>query len=161
MVSLLLYAMLMTRPVSGLANVYGEVQRARGATGRLVDFFAEQPEPAEVTLPPLEHVQGHIRFEQVSFSYPGRKPLLRDIDLEIKAGETIALTGINGSGKSTIAYLLMRFIEPTSGRITIDGKDIRDYSLDLIRGPPCSYSQMIPGQAEMNSSIDFAIAGNS
>jgi ABC-type bacteriocin/lantibiotic exporter with double-glycine peptidase domain len=133
MVSLLLYAMLMTRPVSGLANVYGEIQRARGAAGRLVDFFAEQPEPAEVALPPLEHVQGHIKFERVSFSYPGRQPLLRDIDLEIKAGETIALTGINGSGKSTIAYLLMRFIEPTSGRITIDGKDIGDYSLESIR----------------------------
>jgi ABC-type multidrug transport system fused ATPase/permease subunit len=58
---------------------------------------------------------------------------LRDIDLGIKAGETIALTGINGSGKSTLAYLLMRFIEPTSGRITIDGKDIRDYSLESIR----------------------------
>lgn len=133
MVSLLLYAMLMTRPVSGLANVYGEVQRARGAAERLVEFFAVQPEPAEAALPPLEHVQGHIRFERVSFSYPGRKPLLRDIDLEIKAGETIALTGINGSGKSTLAYLLMRFIEPTSGRITIDGKDIRDYSLESIR----------------------------
>jgi len=133
LVSLLLYAMLMTRPVSGLANVYGQIQRTRGAAERLIDFFAEQPEPPEVVLPPLGHVKGHIRFERVSFAYPGRKPLLRDMDLEIKAGETIALTGINGSGKSTLAYLLMRFIEPTSGCITIDGKDIKDYSLDSIR----------------------------
>jgi ATP-binding cassette subfamily B protein len=125
--------MLMTRPISGLANVYGQVQLTRGAAERLVDFFAEQPEPPEVALPPLEHVKGHIRFERVSFTYPGRKPLLRDMDLDIKAGETIALTGINGSGKSTLAYLLLRFIEPTSGRITIDGKDIKDYSLDSIR----------------------------
>ena len=129
----MLYAMLMTRPISGLASVYGEVQRTRGATDRLVDFFDEQPEPPEQSLPPLDQVKGHIRFERVSFAYPGRRPLLRDMDLEIKAGETIALTGVNGSGKSTLAYLLMRFIEPTSGRIMIDGRDIRQYSLESIR----------------------------
>jgi len=133
LVSLLLYAMLMTRPISGLANVYGEVQRTRGAAERLVDFFNEQPEPAEKSQPPLEDIKGHIRFERVSFAYPGRKALLRDMDLEIKAGETIALTGVNGSGKSTVAYLLMRFLEPSSGRITIDGKDISQYSLESIR----------------------------
>jgi len=133
MVSLLLYAMLMTRPISGLAAVYGEVQRTRGATDRLVDFFDEQPEPPEQGLPSLDQVKGHIKFERVSFAYPGRRPLLRDMDLEIKAGETIALTGVNGSGKSTLAYLLMRFIEPTSGRILIDGRDIRQYSLESIR----------------------------
>jgi len=133
LVSLLLYAMLMTRPISGLASVYGEVQRTRGATDRLVDFFDEQPEPPEQGLPSLDQVKGHIRFERVSFAYPGRRPLLRDMDLEIQAGETIALTGVNGSGKSTLAYLLMRFIEPTSGRILIDGRDIRQYSLESIR----------------------------
>jgi ABC-type multidrug transport system fused ATPase/permease subunit len=133
MVSLLLYAMLMTRPVSGLANVYGEFQRTLGAAVRVVDFFEEQPEPPEAALPPLEQVKGHIRFERVSFAYPGRRPLLRDMDLEIKAGETIALTGVNGSGKSTLAYLLMRFIQPTSGRITIDGRDISKYSMESIR----------------------------
>lgn len=133
LVSLLLYAMLMIRPISGLANVYGEVQRARGAADRLVDFFGEQPEPPESGLPALDQVKGHIRFERVSFAYPGRVPLLRDMDFEIKNGETIALTGVNGSGKSTLAYLLMRFIQPTSGRITIDGKDISKYSLESLR----------------------------
>jgi ATP-binding cassette subfamily B protein len=133
LVSLLLYAMLMTRPISGLAGVYGQVQRTRGAAERLVDFFDEQPEPPELSLPPLDQVKGQIRFERVSFAYPGRRPLLRDMDLEIKTGETIALTGVNGSGKSTLAYLLMRFIEPTSGRITIDGRDISQFSLESIR----------------------------
>ena len=133
MVSLLLYAMLMIRPVSGLANVYGEVQRARGAAERLVDLFEEQPEPPEAALPSLDQVNGHIKFEKVSFAYPGRRPLLMDLDLEIRAGETIAITGVNGSGKSTLAYLLMRFIQPTSGRITIDGKDISKYGLESIR----------------------------
>jgi ABC-type multidrug transport system fused ATPase/permease subunit len=133
LVSLLLYAMLMTRPVSALANVYGQVLRALGSADRLVDLLDEQPEPPEKALPPLELVRGDIRFERVSFSYPGRRPLLRDLDLEIRAGESIALTGVNGSGKSTIAYLLMRFVQPASGRITIDGKDISKYSLESIR----------------------------
>jgi ATP-binding cassette subfamily B protein len=133
LVSLLLYAMLVTRPISGLANVYGQVQRTRGAAERLVDFFDEQPEPPERAQPELGDIKGHIKFERVSFAYPGRHPLLRGIDLEIKAGETIALTGENGSGKSTLALLLMRFVEPTSGCITIDGKDISNYSLGSIR----------------------------
>ncbi len=133
LVSLLLYAMLMTRPISGLAGVYGQIQRTRGAAERLVDFFDERPEPPDLSLPSLDKVKGQIRFERVSFAYPGRRPLLRDMDLEIKAGETIALTGVNGSGKSTLAYLLMRFIEPTSGRITIDGRDISQFSLESIR----------------------------
>jgi ABC-type multidrug transport system fused ATPase/permease subunit len=133
LVSLLLYAMLMTRPISGLANVYGQVQRTRGAAERLVDFFAEQPEPPETALPPLEHVKGHIRFEKVSFAYPGHRPVFRDLDLEIRPGETIALTGPNGSGKSTLIHLLMRFIQPASGRITIDGQDISQHSLGSIR----------------------------
>ncbi len=133
LVSLLLYAMLMTRPISGLANVYGQIQRTRGAAERLIKFFAEQPEPPEEDLPPLGQVKGHIKFEKVSFAYPGREPVFMDIDLEIKAGETIALTGPNGTGKSTLAHLLMRFIEPASGTITIDGKDISKHSLGSIR----------------------------
>ena len=133
LVSVLLYAMLMTRPISGLAGVYGQVQRTRGAADRLVDFFDEQPEPPDADLPPLEKVKGDISFERVSFAYSGRQPLLRDLDFEVKAGETIALTGVNGSGKSTLAHLLMRFIEPGSGRIMIDGMDISKYSLESIR----------------------------
>jgi len=133
LVSLLLYAMLMTRPIAGLANDYGQIQRTRGAAERLIKFFAEQPEPTETTLPPLQQVKGHIRFENVSFAYPGHPPVLTGFEFEIKAGETIALTGPNGTGKSTLAYLLMRFIQPTAGRITIDEKDISAHSLESIR----------------------------
>ena len=134
LVSLLLYAMLMTRPISGLANVYGQIQRTRGAAERLVEFFAEQAEPPEVALPPLKNAQGDIRFERVSYAYPGREPVLQEFELEIKQGETIALTGPNGAGKSTLVHLLMRFIEPSSGRITIGGKDITEHSLESVRG---------------------------
>jgi ATP-binding cassette subfamily B protein len=133
LVSLLLYALLMTRPISGLANVYGQLQRTRGAAERLVSFFAEQPEPPEEELPLLGPVKGHIRFEKVSFSYPAHEPVFEALDLEIKAGETIALTGPNGTGKSTLVHLLMRFIKPGSGRITIDDNDISQHSLGSIR----------------------------
>lgn len=133
LVSLLLYAMLMTRPISGLANVYGQVQSTRGAAERLVTFFGEQAEPPDIALPPLQNARGNIRFEKVTFAYPGRESVLENFDLEIAAGETVSLTGPNGAGKSTLVHLLMRFIEPHSGRISIDGKDISQHSIESIR----------------------------
>jgi len=133
LVSILLYAMLMTRPISGLANVYGQVMRTRGAAERLLDFFAEQTEPRETSLPVLENIKGKISFENVNFAYPGRGPLINDFNLEIPAGETIAFTGLNGAGKTTLVHLLMRFLEPDAGRITIDGHDISQYSLPSVR----------------------------
>jgi ABC-type multidrug transport system fused ATPase/permease subunit len=133
LVSLLLYAMLLTQPISGLANVYGQVQRTRGAAERLQDFFAEQPEPQTEDKPELPAIKGDIRFDEVSFSYPGREPLFEDFGLRIAAGETLAITGPNGAGKSTLAWLLMRFAEPGAGRILIDGQDISDFSLQSLR----------------------------
>jgi ABC-type multidrug transport system fused ATPase/permease subunit len=133
LVSLLLYAMLLTQPVSGLANVYGQVMRTRGAAERLQEFFAVQPEPVSQGKPPISQVSGEIEFDQVSFSYPGRDRVLEDFSLHIRAGETIALTGPNGAGKSTLAHLLMRFIDPDSGVIRVDGRDIREVDLHSLR----------------------------
>jgi ABC-type multidrug transport system fused ATPase/permease subunit len=126
LVSLLLYAMLLTRPVSGLANVYGQVMHTRGAAERLLEFFGVQPEPVSQDQPPLGSVAGAIEYDRVTFAYPGRTNVLQDFSLHIAAGETIALTGPNGAGKSTLAHLLMRFIEPQKGIIRIDGKNISE-----------------------------------
>jgi ATP-binding cassette subfamily B protein len=134
LVSILLYGMLLTRPMSGLAGVYGSVQTARGAAERLLDALAVQPEPNDAGRPLLAPVSGHIRLEKVRFAYPGRPQVLAGIDLEIAAGETIAITGENGSGKSTIVHLLMRFADPDDGRILVDGTDIRDLSIASLRG---------------------------
>lgn len=134
LVSLLLYAMLMTRPISGLAGVYGEVQRTRGAAERLLDCFARRPEPDSTSQRRLAAAEGAIVFEDVSFAYAGRAPAVRDIRLEIAAGETIGIIGPNGAGKSTLAWLLMRFAEPDRGRILIDGMDISEVSLHSLRG---------------------------
>ncbi len=133
MVSILLYGMLLTRPVSGLAGVYGNLQVARGAAERLLEAFALRPEPDDRGTLPLGSVSGHVCLENVHFSYPERPQVLAGVDLEIGAEETVALTGENGSGKSTLAYLLMRFADPDQGRILIDGTDIRGVSIASLR----------------------------
>ncbi|MCC6869686.1 MAG: ABC transporter ATP-binding protein [Burkholderiales bacterium] len=133
LVSFLLYALLLTRPVSGLADVYGRTQSARGALVRLVRALDEAPEPpahAGATLPP---VRGDIAFEGVSFAYPGRAPALANLTLRIAAGETVAIVGPNGAGKSTLVHLLLRFHERSGGTIAIDGHDIANVSLASLR----------------------------
>ena len=133
-VSVLLYGMLLTRPVSGLAGVYGSIQMTRGAAERLLEAFSQAPEPNDAEAVPIGPVAGHIRFEGVRFGYPGRPQVLRGVDLTIHAGETVALTGENGSGKSTIVHLLMRFADPDAGRVLVDGTDIRGVRIASLRG---------------------------
>jgi ABC-type multidrug transport system fused ATPase/permease subunit len=133
LVTLLLYVMLTTGPLSTLANVYGQVMRTRGAAERLLDFFRERPEPLGLATRPMKDIQGTIEFRDVGFAYPGRPPLLEHFNLRIEAGETIALTGPNGAGKSTLIHLLMRFMEPASGQILIDGEGINEVELGSLR----------------------------
>ncbi len=132
LVSLMLYGLLLTQPVSQLANVYGQVQTARGTTRRLLELFEEAPEPddGEIALPAA---RGNIRFEGVSFAHLGRGLALDHLDLDVRAGETVAITGPNGAGKSTLAHLLLRFADPQAGRITFDGIDLRELSLRSLR----------------------------
>ena len=134
LVSLLFYGMLLTRPVSGLADLYGQIQHTRGAVDRLADVFSVQPEPADGEGGQiLTSAKGDIEFADVHFSYPGRKPTLCGLNLKISAGETVAITGKNGAGKSTLVYLLQRFADPASGQILIDKKPITTVSLASLR----------------------------
>lgn len=133
LVSLLLYGMLLTRPISGLADVYGQMQSARGAATRLIDLFSSQPEPLDKGTHVLQPAKGHIQFEDVCFSYPGRDKILDKFNLEISAGETIAITGKNGAGKSTLMHLLLRFITADSGQISIDDIPIEEINLTNLR----------------------------
>ena len=112
MVSFLLYAALLTNPVSALANLYGQSRQASGALERLSAVLSEQIEPQAHIGTELPPVRGEIEFHDVSFGYPGRPPVLQNLDLHIRAGETVALTGPNGAGKSTLAHLLMRLMAP-------------------------------------------------
>lgn len=131
-VSIMLYGMLLTQPISRLADTYGQMQRALGAAERLLSVFATRTEDHRQGVP-LAPIQGEIRFSGVSFAYPGRDTLFQNLDLFIPAGETVAITGVNGAGKSTIAHLLMRFASPCQGAIFIDGHNIADVTLDSLR----------------------------
>jgi subfamily B ATP-binding cassette protein MsbA len=134
MVSFLLYTALLTRPVSALADVYGQTQQTRGALQRLKQVLTERPEPLTLAGHTLAGVRGEIEFRDVVFAYPGRKPVLDRFNLHIPAGETVAITGENGAGKSTLAHLLMRLHEPAAGQILIDRVDIADVNLPSLRG---------------------------
>lgn len=131
--SFLLYAALLTRPLSGLADTYGAFQRARGTLARLAALFDEKAEPGYRGSVRLGRARGAITFEGVSFSYPGRAPVLSNVSLAIAPGEIVALTGANGTGKSTLIRLLLRFYDPQAGRIMIDGTDIADLQVQDLR----------------------------
>jgi ATP-binding cassette, subfamily B, bacterial len=132
LVSFLLYAALLARPISTLASVYGQTQMARGALQRLQSVLTERPEPIGRGAD-LPRVRGEIAFRNVSFAYPGRPTTFHDVSLVIKAGETLAITGQNGAGKSTLVHLLMRLHELGAGQILIDGIDIADVTLSSLR----------------------------
>ncbi|VAW85181.1 Lipid A export ATP-binding/permease protein MsbA [hydrothermal vent metagenome] len=133
LVSLLFYGLLFSRPVSGLANLYGDIQQARGGAERLLDIFSVLPEPVDDKLVELPIVTGEIDFCDIHFGYPDGRPLFEGLNLHIDAGETVAITGVNGEGKSTLAHLLMRFFDPVSGTVELDGIDLQTVNLASIR----------------------------
>jgi ATP-binding cassette, subfamily B, bacterial len=133
-----LYAVFAAGSVAGLSEVWGDVLRAAGAMERLGELLDERPEivaPAKPTALPRP-VSGALRFDSVSFHYPTRPDTaaLHDFTLDVHPGETVALVGPSGAGKSTVFSLLLRFYDPQSGRISLDGVDLRAVTLDDLRG---------------------------
>jgi len=133
MVSFLLYAAFLTRPVGSLADVYGQTRQAKGALQRLSDVLQEPPELFATGVMDLPPLRGEIELRDVGFAYPGRGTTLQGLSLRVMAGETVALTGVNGAGKSTLVHLLMRLITPSQGVIRIDGHDITLVRLESLR----------------------------
>ncbi|MEP1422956.1 MAG: ABC transporter ATP-binding protein [Erythrobacter sp.] len=129
----LLYAALLTRPAGALATMYSSYQMARGTLARLETVLAFSPETGHNSGKRITRVKGAIEFENLSFAYPNRLPVLTDLNLSIDPGETLAVTGDNGVGKSTLVRLLLRFYDVSSGRITLDGTDISEFQVQEFR----------------------------
>jgi subfamily B ATP-binding cassette protein MsbA len=134
---LTLYALLagVSDPIRKLANVHSKIQRAAAASDRICALMDRRPEVHDKQdAARLPRHQFAIEFDSVGFGYNGSKQVLRDIDLKVRHGETIALVGPNGCGKSTLMNLLPRFWDVQSGAIRIDGHDLKDVQLRSLRG---------------------------
>lgn len=149
--ALLQFVMLATIVASGagfLTEVWTDLLRAAGASERLAELLAETPEiaaPAHpVALPPA--IKGAVAFDNVSFAYPARADMqaLKDFSLHVAPGETVALVGPSGAGKSTVFQMLLRFYDPQSGTVRLDGVDLRDVAPEEVRGRLSVVQQSAP-----------------
>ena len=135
--SFVLYAAMVAGSVSTMAEVWGDIMRAAGATERLLELLHTKSAITEAVKPsPLvKRSQADIRFNNIKFYYPSRPrtAALDNVNLHIKAGETIALVGSSGAGKTTIFQLLLRFYDAQTGNITINDQKISDLSLHDLR----------------------------
>ena len=138
------------------SDVWNKVQKANAAAER-VFFLMDQPLEEEGTPgPDIVPLQQAIEFKHINFTYPGTpNPVLHDINLTMKAGQTTAIVGSNGSGKSTMANLLPRFYDPDSGQILIDGQDINDVNLTSLRNQIGMVTQNV---VSFNNTIAYNIA---
>ncbi len=133
----LLYSIFAAGALGELSQVWGEISLAAGAAERLSELLRIEPEIAAPRDPrPLpKRVAGEVRFERVGFSYrqAGELPVLHGVDLAVAPGETVAIVGPSGAGKSTLFHLLMRFYDPGTGAVRIDGLDLRDCDPEEVR----------------------------
>lgn len=128
------YARQFTRPMNMLAQIYNTIQSAIAGAERVFEIMDEAPEPPDAPDAwPLTDVRGEVIFDHVWFSYEPGTPVLQDVSLHAEPGQTIALVGPTGAGKTTIVNLLTRFYDIDSGQITIDGRDIRTVQRDSLR----------------------------
>lgn len=133
-VAFLLYLSMLNWPLVALGFFIMEYQRSSVSATRIFEVLDREPEvkdkPNAIT---LRDIKGHIKFENVTFGYDPEKPVLMNLSFEVKPGERVAIVGPTGSGKSTLIKLIPRFYDPTSGRILIDGIDIRDVKIRSLR----------------------------
>ena len=128
------YVLMLTSPVRMLGIALGMAQRAVASGARVFEVLDRDARlAAPPGAPPLPAGKGEVRLERVSFGYDGGEPVLRDIDLHVEAGRTVAIVGGTGSGKSTLVALLARLYDPDSGRVLVDGADVRSVELASLR----------------------------
>ena len=133
--SLLAYANQYTKPFNEITDVIAELQNALACAGRLFELIEapeQSPDPTE--LPEPSAPKGTVEFDDLTFSYSPDKPLIRNFSLRIKPGQLVAIVGPTGCGKTTLINLLMRFYDPVSGRILVDGTDTKSMPRGELRG---------------------------
>jgi len=134
LISCILYARSFYDPMENLAMFYNAYQSANSALEKISGVLEEEPSVPEPQKPvSLAHRRGKINFQNVQFAYSNGKEVLPNFDLEIKAGQTVALVGTTGAGKSTLAKLISRFYDPSQGRVELDGVNLREISDDELR----------------------------
>lgn len=132
--SFLLYARKFSGPINEYANIMSEIQSALAAAERVFRLLDELPEGAkDEATEDLTDPRGDVSFEHVRFGYDPEKVIIKDLSFDAKAGQTVAIVGPTGAGKTTLVNLLMRFYDPQGGRITLDGNDIKDYTRKSLR----------------------------
>ena len=133
----LVYLLMLLEPLATLVQSATQFQNSLSGLDRVLDILGESREmsasPNSIKAD-RRLIAGDVAFEHVTFSYPGAEtPALNDIDLKVSAGQTVALVGPSGAGKTTLSNLVARFYDPTAGRITLDGRDLRDYDVESFR----------------------------
>lgn len=138
LISFVLYTTFIGASFGGIAEMYAQIQKAVGATERVFELLDETPEKINATqqASTIEKIQGNVTFKNVAFSYPSRKEIkvLKNVNFSASFGQKIAIVGPSGTGKSTIASLLLRFYDIDNGEILVDGKNIYDFDLENLRG---------------------------
>jgi ABC-type multidrug transport system fused ATPase/permease subunit len=130
----LLYLRQFFEPMMEISQFYNTFQSASAALDKLAGVLREQPGVPEPPTPtPLRAARGDVRFDHVDFAYVAGRPVIADLDLAVPAGQTLAVVGATGAGKTTIAKLATRFYDPTRGRVLLDGTDLRDLASDDLR----------------------------
>ena len=132
-VTIVLFAKQIAAPLEDIADAIGNLQRAVTSSERVFALLDREEEPECTGTFGEEEILGDVKFEHVDFSYDKEKPLIKDLNLNVKHGQNVAIVGPTGAGKTTIVNLLMRFYDPDSGKITIDGHDIGEISRNEVR----------------------------
>lgn len=141
-VSFMLYIRLFTQPLSQLAQVFTSLQSTLAASERVFEFLEEEElEDESEKIRYLQSVQGNVEFRHVCFGYTPEKTIIHDFNTKVKAGQTIAIVGPTGAGKTTIVNLLMRFYETNSGDILLDGVPVRELKRENVREQFCMVLQ--------------------